>query len=209
MVWSRPSVGRCQHHSGRSPALSCSHPTCCDPAWGGDGGAGRGHGARSPPAPHPANPALPPRYLYKLKDLHISYENYTEGAYTLLLHARLLKVRHGGGGGAQRPPVAQCDAWHSRCPTQWSDEANTAPMQGLHSPSLHTQRQLKEALYNQIINYFDQGKVSTAPCSTDCRTQLPHLCLPLRAPTLAPLTIPVAMMGAELLCAGQGAEILC
>ncbi|XP_064916112.1 dedicator of cytokinesis protein 2-like isoform X4 [Columba livia] len=72
------------------------------------------------------------RYLYKLKDLHISYENYTEGAYTLLLHARLLK---------------------------WSDEANTAPMQGLHSPSLHTQRQLKEFLYNQIIDYFDQGKM--------------------------------------------------
>uniref|UniRef100_A0A8C4V365 Dedicator of cytokinesis protein 2 n=1 Tax=Falco tinnunculus TaxID=100819 RepID=A0A8C4V365_FALTI len=72
------------------------------------------------------------RYLYKLKDLHVSYENYTEGAYTLLLHARLLK---------------------------WSDEANTAPMQGLHSPSLHTQRQLKEALYNQIIDYFDQGKM--------------------------------------------------
>uniref|UniRef100_A0A8C4V3W1 Dedicator of cytokinesis 2 n=1 Tax=Falco tinnunculus TaxID=100819 RepID=A0A8C4V3W1_FALTI len=73
-----------------------------------------------------------PMYLYKLKDLHVSYENYTEGAYTLLLHARLLK---------------------------WSDEANTAPMQGLHSPSLHTQRQLKEALYNQIIDYFDQGKM--------------------------------------------------
>uniref|UniRef100_A0A8C3KDP7 Dedicator of cytokinesis 2 n=1 Tax=Calidris pygmaea TaxID=425635 RepID=A0A8C3KDP7_9CHAR len=72
------------------------------------------------------------RYLYKLKDLHVSYENYTEGAYTLLLHARLLK---------------------------WSDEANTAPMQGLHSPNLHTQRQLKEALYNQIIDYFDQGKM--------------------------------------------------
>uniref|UniRef100_A0A8B9PRX9 Dedicator of cytokinesis protein 2 n=1 Tax=Apteryx owenii TaxID=8824 RepID=A0A8B9PRX9_APTOW len=72
------------------------------------------------------------RYLYKLKDLHVSYENYTEGAYTLLLHARLLK---------------------------WSDEPNTAPMQGSHSPSLHTQRQLKEALYNQIINYFDQGKM--------------------------------------------------
>ncbi|NXD17752.1 DOCK2 protein, partial [Nothocercus nigrocapillus] len=72
------------------------------------------------------------RYLYKLKDLHVSYENYTEGAYTLLLHARLLK---------------------------WSDEPNTAPMQGSHSPSLHTQRQLKEALYNQIISYFDQGKM--------------------------------------------------
>lgn len=45
-----------------------------------------------------------PRYLYKLKDLHISYENYTEGAYTLLLHARLLKVRHSGWG----PGAATC-----------------------------------------------------------------------------------------------------
>ncbi|CAM5142296.1 unnamed protein product [Natator depressus] len=41
----------------------------------------------------------------------------------------------------------------------WSDEPNTAPMQGSHSQSLHTQRQLKEALYNQIIHYFDQGKM--------------------------------------------------
>ncbi|NXF13127.1 DOCK2 protein, partial [Smithornis capensis] len=72
------------------------------------------------------------RYLYKLKDLHISYENYTEGAYTLLLHARLLT---------------------------WSEEPNAAPVPGLHGPHLHTQRQLKEALYNQIIEYFDQGKM--------------------------------------------------
>ncbi|NWY12834.1 DOCK2 protein, partial [Aphelocoma coerulescens] len=72
------------------------------------------------------------RYLYKLKDLHISYENYTEGAYTLLLHARLLT---------------------------WSEETNAAPVPGPHSPHLHTQRQLKEALYNQIIEYFDQGKM--------------------------------------------------
>ncbi|NWR39307.1 DOCK2 protein, partial [Tachuris rubrigastra] len=72
------------------------------------------------------------RYLYKLKDLHISYENYTEGAYTLLLHARLLT---------------------------WSEEPNMAPVPGLHSCHLHTQRQLKEALYNQIIEYFDQGKM--------------------------------------------------
>ncbi|XP_063257401.1 dedicator of cytokinesis protein 2-like [Prinia subflava] len=72
------------------------------------------------------------RYLYKLKDLHISYENYTEGAYTLLLHARLLA---------------------------WSEESNAAPVPAPHGLHLHTQRQLKEALYNQIIEYFDQGKM--------------------------------------------------
>uniref|UniRef100_A0AAY5KRK3 Dedicator of cytokinesis 2 n=1 Tax=Esox lucius TaxID=8010 RepID=A0AAY5KRK3_ESOLU len=31
-------------------------------------------------------------YLYKLRDLHMAVENYTEAAYTLLLHSRLLKV---------------------------------------------------------------------------------------------------------------------
>uniref|UniRef100_A0A8C7XX72 Dedicator of cytokinesis 2 n=1 Tax=Oryzias sinensis TaxID=183150 RepID=A0A8C7XX72_9TELE len=33
------------------------------------------------------------RYLYKLRDLHLEGENYTEAAYTLLLHSRLLKAR--------------------------------------------------------------------------------------------------------------------
>uniref|UniRef100_A0A672M4W1 Dedicator of cytokinesis protein 5-like n=1 Tax=Sinocyclocheilus grahami TaxID=75366 RepID=A0A672M4W1_SINGR len=31
------------------------------------------------------------RYLYKLRDLHLDCENYTEAAYTLLLHAELLE----------------------------------------------------------------------------------------------------------------------
>lgn len=35
------------------------------------------------------------RYLYKLCDLHKECDNYTEAAYTLLLHARLLKVNSG------------------------------------------------------------------------------------------------------------------
>ncbi|XP_069488465.1 dedicator of cytokinesis protein 2-like [Ambystoma mexicanum] len=70
------------------------------------------------------------RYLYKLKDLHVSYENYTEAAFTLLLHAKLLK---------------------------WSDDPNTAHMQDRHH--LHTQRQLKEALYHDIIEYFNKGKM--------------------------------------------------
>uniref|UniRef100_A0A4W3GF40 Dedicator of cytokinesis protein 2-like n=1 Tax=Callorhinchus milii TaxID=7868 RepID=A0A4W3GF40_CALMI len=40
------------------------------------------------------------RYLYKLRDLHLSSENYTEAAYTLLLHAKLLKVTCGMCRGA-------------------------------------------------------------------------------------------------------------
>ncbi|RXN09539.1 dedicator of cytokinesis protein 5-like [Labeo rohita] len=32
------------------------------------------------------------RYLYKLRDLHLDCENYTEAAYTLLLHAELLEM---------------------------------------------------------------------------------------------------------------------
>lgn len=35
---------------------------------------------------------FPDRYLYKLCDLHKECDNYTEAAYTLLLHAKLLKV---------------------------------------------------------------------------------------------------------------------
>lgn len=32
------------------------------------------------------------RYLYKLRDLHLDSENYTEASFTLLLHAELLEV---------------------------------------------------------------------------------------------------------------------
>uniref|UniRef100_A0A8D3C682 Dedicator of cytokinesis 2 n=1 Tax=Scophthalmus maximus TaxID=52904 RepID=A0A8D3C682_SCOMX len=68
------------------------------------------------------------RYLYKLRDLHLDVENYTEAAYTLLLHSRLLK---------------------------WSDEM-CSPQFEFHGSQ--TQRQLKETLYDTIIDYFDKGK---------------------------------------------------
>uniref|UniRef100_A0A4W6EML2 Dedicator of cytokinesis 2 n=1 Tax=Lates calcarifer TaxID=8187 RepID=A0A4W6EML2_LATCA len=69
------------------------------------------------------------RYLYKLRDLHLEGENYTEAAYTLLLHSRLLK---------------------------WSDEM-CSPQFEFHGSQ--TQRQLKETLYDTIIDYFDKGKM--------------------------------------------------
>uniref|UniRef100_A0A671RDQ9 Dedicator of cytokinesis protein 2-like n=1 Tax=Sinocyclocheilus anshuiensis TaxID=1608454 RepID=A0A671RDQ9_9TELE len=69
------------------------------------------------------------RYLYKLRDLHLDGENYTEAAYTLLLHSKLLK---------------------------WSEEQCILQ---LDYQTPHSQRQLKESLYDTIISYFDMGKM--------------------------------------------------
>ncbi|XP_053200600.1 dedicator of cytokinesis protein 3-like isoform X2 [Panonychus citri] len=68
------------------------------------------------------------RYIYKLCDLHIPAENYTEAAFTLKLHADLLN---------------------------WS--WNSMPRDALYSVEpLEWQR--KESLYLAIIDYFDRGK---------------------------------------------------
>uniref|UniRef100_A0A8C5HAK3 DOCKER domain-containing protein n=1 Tax=Gouania willdenowi TaxID=441366 RepID=A0A8C5HAK3_GOUWI len=72
------------------------------------------------------------RYLYKLRDLHLDCENYTEAAYTLLLHAELL---------------------------EWSDKPcapHLIPRDGQH---VWTQQELKERLIQEIICYLDKGKM--------------------------------------------------
>ncbi|KAK6298793.1 hypothetical protein J4Q44_G00303030 [Coregonus suidteri] len=70
------------------------------------------------------------RYLYKLRDLHMTVENYTEAAYTLLLHSRLLK---------------------------WSEDQGSPQFEV--RLGCQTQRQQKEALYEYTIGYFDKGKM--------------------------------------------------
>uniref|UniRef100_A0A8C1R047 Dedicator of cytokinesis 1 n=1 Tax=Cyprinus carpio TaxID=7962 RepID=A0A8C1R047_CYPCA len=72
------------------------------------------------------------RYLYKLCDLHKECDNYTEAGYTLLLHAKLLK---------------------------WSEEACAAHLTQRDGYQASTQCQLKDQLYQEIINYFDKGKL--------------------------------------------------
>ncbi|XP_053496673.1 dedicator of cytokinesis protein 1 isoform X1 [Ictalurus furcatus] len=72
------------------------------------------------------------RYLYKLCDLHKECDNYTEAAYTLLLHAKLLK---------------------------WSEDACAAHLTQRDGYHASTQGQLKDQLYQEIINYFDKGKM--------------------------------------------------
>lgn len=68
------------------------------------------------------------RYIYKLHDLHLSAENFTEAAFTMKLYADQLSWNH----------------------NQIVSDPNY--------PN-HTECQVKELLYRQIINYFDKGKV--------------------------------------------------
>lgn len=72
------------------------------------------------------------RYLYKLCDLHLECENYTEAAYTLALHSRLLR---------------------------WSDEPLPQLLKNAKYPHCETHRELKERLYCDIIELFDKGKL--------------------------------------------------
>uniref|UniRef100_H2MHI8 Dedicator of cytokinesis 5 n=1 Tax=Oryzias latipes TaxID=8090 RepID=H2MHI8_ORYLA len=73
------------------------------------------------------------RYLYKLRDLHLDCENYTEAAYTLLLHAELL---------------------------QWSDKPCAPHLIPRDREHAWTQQELKERLFQEIICYLDKGKVN-------------------------------------------------
>ncbi|XP_059726732.1 dedicator of cytokinesis protein 5 isoform X3 [Haemorhous mexicanus] len=72
------------------------------------------------------------RYLYKLRDLHTDCENFTEAAYTLLLHAELL---------------------------QWSEKPCVPHLLQRDSYCVYSQQELKEKLYQEIISFFDRGKM--------------------------------------------------
>uniref|UniRef100_A0A7N8YIC5 Dedicator of cytokinesis 5 n=1 Tax=Mastacembelus armatus TaxID=205130 RepID=A0A7N8YIC5_9TELE len=72
------------------------------------------------------------RYLYKLRDLHLDYENYTEAAYTLLLHAELL---------------------------EWSDKPCAPHLIPRDGEYMWNQQELKERLFHEIIGYLDKGKM--------------------------------------------------
>ncbi|KAL0979453.1 hypothetical protein UPYG_G00185280 [Umbra pygmaea] len=72
------------------------------------------------------------RYLYKLRDLHLVCENFTEAAYTLLLHAELL---------------------------EWSDKPCAPHLIPGEMHHVCTQQELKERLFQEIICYLDKGKM--------------------------------------------------
>lgn len=72
------------------------------------------------------------RYVNKLCDLHMEFDNYTEAAFTLKLHTNLL---------------------------MWNDTPLSPLLRSHRHPNCQTHRQLKECLYNEIIGYFDKGKM--------------------------------------------------
>ncbi|XP_071445315.1 dedicator of cytokinesis protein 1 isoform X2 [Hetaerina americana] len=72
------------------------------------------------------------RYVNKLCDLHLECDNYTEAAFTLRLHSKLLN---------------------------WSDNSLPPLLKSNRYPNCQTHRELKESLYYDIIDYFDKGKM--------------------------------------------------
>ncbi|XP_034179814.1 dedicator of cytokinesis protein myoblast city isoform X2 [Osmia lignaria lignaria] len=72
------------------------------------------------------------RYVNKLCELHLECDNYTEAAYSLKLHSQLLA---------------------------WSDQPLPPLLKSHRYLSCQTHRELKEALYNDMIEYFDKGKM--------------------------------------------------
>uniref|UniRef100_A0A8D8XE50 Dedicator of cytokinesis protein 1 n=1 Tax=Cacopsylla melanoneura TaxID=428564 RepID=A0A8D8XE50_9HEMI len=72
------------------------------------------------------------RYVHKLVALHLATEDYTEAAFTLELHAKLLS---------------------------WNNEPIHPSYKLDRFPDLNTQRELKEALYEEAIVYFNKGKM--------------------------------------------------
>ncbi|XP_024936302.1 dedicator of cytokinesis protein 1 isoform X7 [Cephus cinctus] len=72
------------------------------------------------------------RYVNKLCELHLECDNYTEAAYSLKLHSQLLA---------------------------WSDQPLPPLLRSHRYPHCQTHRELKEALYNDMIEYFDKGKM--------------------------------------------------
>uniref|UniRef100_A0A1I8NGF6 Signaling protein n=1 Tax=Musca domestica TaxID=7370 RepID=A0A1I8NGF6_MUSDO len=72
------------------------------------------------------------RYVYKLCDLHMEFDNYTEAAFTLKLHTELLS---------------------------WDDTELSPLLRSHRHMQCRSHRDLKEALYYEIIDYFDKGKM--------------------------------------------------
>jgi dedicator of cytokinesis protein 1 len=85
------------------------------------------------------------RYVNKLADLHMEFDNYPEAAFTLKLHSNLLN---------------------------WTEEALPPLLRSCRHPHCKTHRHLKEELYKEIIRFFDEGKMWE--CALEVCKELSH-----------------------------------
>lgn len=85
------------------------------------------------------------RYVNKLCDLHMEFDNYTEAAFTLKLHSNLLR---------------------------WDDTQLSPLLRSCRHPHCQTHRHLKEELYKEIVRYFDEGKMWE--CAVEICKELAH-----------------------------------
>ncbi|XP_063852697.1 dedicator of cytokinesis protein 1-like isoform X3 [Scylla paramamosain] len=72
------------------------------------------------------------RYVYKLTRLHLNCENYTEAGYSLMQHTKLL---------------------------HWTPDPLSHALHSPFYPDADRHDELKEILYEDIIKYFDKGKM--------------------------------------------------
>ncbi|KAH9406222.1 Dedicator of cytokinesis protein 2, partial [Tyrophagus putrescentiae] len=97
------------------------------------------------------------RYLYKLYDLHLKSQNYSEAAYTLAQHGALLEW-------SERPLeswlLKPAEAVVNRWSTVGGAGAGVSGSGGTISfSSCRTHRELKQTLYREIIRHFDVGQL--------------------------------------------------
>lgn len=70
------------------------------------------------------------RYVNKLCDLHMEFDNYTEAAFTLKLHSNLLN---------------------------WNDTPLPPLLKSCRHPHCQTHRHLKDELYKEIVEFYSKG----------------------------------------------------
>lgn len=90
------------------------------------------------------------RYIYHLAELHNASTNWVEAGFTLLLHAQLLQVKR-----VTTIYVYTTKSVYIFCSKQWSQSMQKA--EGPYPRQSSAER--KEALYHDVIGYFDKGKV--------------------------------------------------
>ncbi len=99
------------------------------------------------------------RYLYKLYDLHLKSQNYSEAAYTLAQHGALLEWSERPlDSWLLKPAEAVVNRW-STVGAAGAGVSGSGGAATISFSSCRTHRELKQTLYREIIRHFDVGQL--------------------------------------------------